>query len=94
MTSDFLASVVPARAQVVRERDGWSVVIPDPPIAIDAATYDDAISEMIAALREYARGWRDHLLNAHSRYDAWSLVQLVNLSDDDQLRAWLAGTPN
>src|SRR5262249_30538502 len=60
----FLASVVPSRAQVVQEGDGWSVFIPGLPVAADAAIFDDAIGEMIEALREYAQDWQDHLLNA------------------------------
>jgi hypothetical protein len=87
----FLTSVVPSRAQVVQEADGWSVFIPGLPVAADAATFPDAISEMIEALREYARDWQDHLLNAPNHWDGWGLVQLISLSDDDQLREWLVG---
>lgn len=87
----FLASVVPSRAQVVQEGGGWSVFIPGLPIAADAAIFDDAIGEMIEALREYAQDWQDHLLNAPNHRDNWGLVQLISLSDDDQLRGWLVG---
>lgn len=87
----FLASVVPSRAQVVQEGDGWSVFIPGLPIAADAANFDAAIGEMIEALREYAQDWQDHLLNAPNHRDNWGLVQLISLSDDSQLREWLVG---
>lgn len=87
----FLASVVPSRAQVIQEGDGWSVFIPGLPIAADAASFDGAIDEMIEALREYAHDWQDHLLNAPNHRDNWGLVQLISLSDDDQLRGWLVG---
>jgi predicted RNase H-like HicB family nuclease len=88
----FLASVCPSRAQVVAEGDGWSVFIPGLPIAADGATFDDAILNMVDALREYADDWQDHLLDAPNHRDNWGLVQMISLSDDDQLREWLGGS--
>ena len=87
----FLSSVVPSRAEVLQEGDGWSVFISGMPIAADGATFDEAISEMVDALREYAQDWQDRLLNAPNHRDNWGLVQLISLSDDDQLRRWLVG---
>jgi predicted RNase H-like HicB family nuclease len=87
----FLASVVPSHAQVVQEADGWSVFIPGLPIAADGATFDEAITEMVDALREYAQDWQDHLLKAVNHRENWGLVQLISLSDDEQLHEWLIG---
>lgn len=87
----FLASAVPSRAQVVPEAGGWSAFIPGLPVAADGATFDEAITEMIDALREYARDWQHHLLNAPNHRENWGLVQLISLSDDEQLREWLTG---
>lgn len=87
----FLASLNPARAEVVPEAGGWSVFIPGLPIAADGATFDEAVAEMIDALREYADDWQERLLDAPNHRDNWGLVQLVSLSDDDQLRDWLVG---
>ena len=87
----FLASVVPSHAQVVQEADGWSVFIPGLPIAADGATCDEAITEMVDALREYAQDWQDHLLKAVNHRENWGLVQLISLSDDEQLHEWLIG---
>jgi predicted RNase H-like HicB family nuclease len=87
----FLASVVPSHARVVQEADGWSVFIPGLPIAADGATFDEAITEMVDALREYAQDWQDHLLKAVNHRENWGLVQLISLSDDEQLREWLIG---
>jgi predicted RNase H-like HicB family nuclease len=89
----FLASVVPSGARAAQEADGWSVFIPGLPIAADAASFDEAVSEMIEALREYALDWQDHLLSAPNHQDNWGLVQLVSLSNDAQLRGWLLGDP-
>src|SRR5215475_2228092 len=87
----FLASVVPSRAQVVAEAGGWSVFIPGLPVAADGPTFDEAIDEMVQALREYAQDWQDRLLDAPNHKDNWGLVQLIGLSDDAQLREWLTG---
>src|SRR5271155_3146131 len=89
----FLASVVPSGARVVQEGDGWSVFIPGLPIAADAVSFDEAVSEMIETLREYAQDWQDHLLGAPNHQDNWGLVQLISLSSDAQLRGWLLGDP-
>jgi predicted RNase H-like HicB family nuclease len=88
----LLASVVPSRARVVQEADGWSVFIPGLPVAADAVTFDEAIDEMAEALREYAQDWQDHLLNAVNHRENWGIVQLISLSDDEQLREWLVGS--
>ncbi|MGH3636555.1 MAG: prevent-host-death protein [Mycobacterium sp.] len=88
----FLASVVPSRAQVVQEADGWSVFIPGLPIAADGATFEEAIIDMVDALREYAEDWQDHLLHAPNHRGNWGFVQLISLSSDEQLSEWLAGS--
>lgn len=87
----FLAALVPSRAQVVPEADGWSVFIPGLPVAADGATFDEAITEVIEALREYADDWQERLLDSPNHRENWSLVQLISLSDDDQLTDWLVG---
>lgn len=87
----FLASIVPSHAQVVPEAGGWSVFIPGLPVAADGASFDEAIDEMIDALREYAEDWQERLLDAPNHRDSWGLVQLISFSDDEQLRDWLVG---
>jgi predicted RNase H-like HicB family nuclease len=69
----FLVSVVPSRAQVVEEAGGWSVFIPGLPVAADGGTFEEAITDMVAALREYAEDWQDHLLHVpnHRETGAW-----------------------
>lgn len=88
----FLAVVRPSGAQLVAEEGGWSIFIPGLPLAADGATVDEAVDEMIGALREYAEDWQDRLLDAPNHAGNWGLVQLVSLSDDDQLRDWLVGS--
>ncbi|EUA17386.1 hypothetical protein I552_0587 [Mycobacterium xenopi 3993] len=78
-----------SRAEVVAETDGYSIFIPDTPIAADGSTLGEAIAEMIDALREYAADWIDHLSTAPNHAANWWLVHLVELSTDDQLADWL-----
>lgn len=80
------------KAQVVKEAGGWSVFIPGVPVAADGPDFRDAIEEMVDALREYAEDWFDRLLEVPNHRESWALVQLVALSDDEQLGEWLAGS--
>lgn len=84
-----LTLLVPARAEVVNEDGGWSVMLPGLPIAADGNTFDEAMDDMVTALREYADDWSDHLLHAPNHQNNWGLVQLITLSNDAQLHAWL-----
>jgi predicted RNase H-like HicB family nuclease len=88
-----LVSLNQPRAHVVAESDGWSVFIPGLPVAADGGTFDEAITEMITSLREYAEDWQERLLDTPNHRDNWGLVQLIGLSDDLQLREWLVGAP-
>jgi hypothetical protein len=85
----FLASVVPSRAVLVAEEDQFSIYLEHQPIAANGATLDDAIDEMVAALRTYAVAWHEVLGSSLNHRDNWGLVQLIDLSGDDQLRTWL-----
>ena len=84
-----LARTVPAQAQLVAEAGGWSVFIPGLPLSADGASVEGALEDMVDVLREYAADWQDHLLDAPNHRNNWGLVQLISLSDDDELKAWL-----
>jgi hypothetical protein len=85
----FLVSMRPARAEVVAEGDGWSILLPGLPIAADGETFEETLDEMVVALREYAEDWADHLRHASNHEQNWGLVQIIDLSSDEQLRGWL-----
>jgi len=87
----LLADSLALHPSVVAEAGGWSIFVPGVPVAADGASFDEALEEMVDALREYAEDWQDHLLNAPNHRDNWALVQLVSLSADDQLKKWLVG---
>lgn len=86
-----LVSLRPANAAVTAEGGGWSVVLPGLPVHGDGAAFTDAIEDVVAALREYAADWnlRLHAAPNHRRHHA--VVELVELSDDAQLRDWVVG---
>lgn len=84
-----LARLQPSGAVVVAEGGGWAAVLPGLPVAGDGDTLDDALDDLIDALRDYAQDWNDRLLTAPNHQDNWALVEMVELSSDDQLRAWL-----
>jgi predicted RNase H-like HicB family nuclease len=91
---DLLAETSPARAQVLAEAGGWSVFIPGLPVSADGPTFDEAITEMVDALRGYVSDWQQRLLDVPNHQDSWGVVQLVSLSDDTELRDWLVGAPS
>lgn len=86
---DLLVRAVPSTARVVAEKDAWVIVIPQTPFAAEGQSLDAAVDDLIANLREYASEWADHFASAPNHVGNWALVQLVNLSSDDALRAWL-----
>jgi hypothetical protein len=88
----FLGSVAPD-AEIVHEEGAWVITMPGRPIAAEAASYDEAITEMVDALREYAADWNDRLLSAPNHQQNWGLVQLISYSTDEQLRDWLLRAP-
>jgi prevent-host-death family protein len=88
----FLATCVSSPAEVIPEEGGCSAFIPGLPVAADGATFDEAIDELILALREYAQDWDARLQHAPNHNENWGIVQLVGLSSDDQLRNWLRGS--
>lgn len=87
-----LARCCPSNAEVVAENGGWSLFVPGMPVAADGATLDEAFSEAIEVLREYADDWPNRLRDASNHRENWGMVQLIELSDNEQLREWLSGT--
>ncbi|MBA2695397.1 MAG: hypothetical protein ACR2FV_07565 [Ornithinimicrobium sp.] len=89
-----LAALRPADAVVVAEGGGWSVILPGLPVHGDAETFDGAIEDAVDALREYAQDWNDRLHLAPNHRQHRVVVELVELSNDEQLREWLVVSPH
>jgi predicted RNase H-like HicB family nuclease len=79
----------PAGATVIAEGGGWAAIMPGLPVHGDGPTFQEAVQDLLEALREYADDWNDRLLNAPNHRENWPVVELVHLATDDQLRAWL-----
>ena len=58
------------------------------PVAVEGATFEDALTEFVHALREYAEDWSTshQLQQATNHRDNARLVQAVNEIDADELR--------
>jgi len=84
-----LMEVRPARAVVVAEGGGWAALLPGLPVHGDGDTFDAAITDLMDALREYAEDWNERLFGVPNHKDNWDVVEIVELADDDQLKAWL-----
>lgn len=89
----FFLGAVPSNAEIVHEDGAWVITMPGRPIAAEAASYDEALTETVDALREYAADWNERLLTAPNHQHNWGLVQLISYSTDEQLRDWLTRAP-
>jgi hypothetical protein len=92
MSADYLTRYVWRGAQIVAEAGGWAVFIPGLPVSADGFTRDEAITEMVDALREYGDDWRRRLRDAPDHRDNRTLVEWIDASSDEQLRNWLVGS--
>ncbi len=86
-----LTALRPAEAVVTAEGGGWSVVVPGLPVHGDGETFQAAVDDAVIALRDYAEDWNDRLHAAPNHRRHRVVVELVELSDDDQLRDWVLG---
>lgn len=86
---DALEKGLPARAEVVAEEGGWSIFLPGLPIAADGTDLEQAVDEMVDALRDYAEAWSERLRLAPNHRGNWALVQFVALADDERLASWI-----
>ena len=85
------ASTVSAKPEAVKDDGAWVLTIPGLPIAVEATIYEEAITELVYALQEYAEDWHGRLGQAPNHAGNWGLVQLVELSSDEQLKRWVTG---
>jgi hypothetical protein len=49
------------------------------------------VGPCVPYLREYADDWQERLLDAPNHRNNRGLIQLIGLSDDNQLLEWLVG---
>ena len=87
----YLMALNAGRVELVPDGDAWLAVVADSPIGAEGDDAADAIDELIDAMREYAEDWSARLRLAANHEQNWGLVQLVDHSSDDELRAWITG---
>lgn len=85
---DALAALTPSDSRVVFEEGEWAAFLPGLPVHAVGTSVDEVVSELVDALREYAEDWHHHLRTAPN-HDHWGLVQMTELSTDQQLRDWI-----
>lgn len=78
-----------AHTRVVHEDGTWAAMLPGTPLAGEGESFDDALDDLICAMRDYSDDWTDRLHRASNHAEHWRLVQLIDLSDDTELRDWL-----
>ena len=61
------------------------------PVSSQGEDFDSAGHALIGALRDYANMWVEDLKDYQNHRERWPLVNLVLLSDDDELFAFLFG---
>ena len=77
--------------QLVPDGDRWLATVAGTPVAGEGDSAAESVDDLIDALRDYADDWGDRLRHAPNHRSAWPLVQLVELSGDDELHAWIVG---
>lgn len=85
------ASTASAKPEAIMDDGAWVMTIPGLPIAVEANLYEEAITELVYALQEYAEDWHGLLGQAPNHAGNWDLVQLVELSTEEQLKRWVTG---
>ncbi|MGK0741634.1 hypothetical protein ACSHWG_07110 [Leucobacter sp. Z1108] len=85
----YFFDTVSPRVEVSFENGGAIALMEGRPFASEGLTVEDALSDLILSLREYAEDWEDHLQPAPNHAGAWALVQLIKLSSDAELLEWL-----
>lgn len=88
---NFVHAARPAKAQLLPESGGWTLILPGMPVVAAGATSDEAIEDAVDAMRDYAEAWSDRLRLSANHSQKWRLVQMIQLSDDDQIKSWIQG---
>lgn len=79
------------RVQIVQEGIEWSIFIPRTPVSATGATMDDALAEMVDAVRAHASAWTKRLRFASNHQHGEQLKRVADGFGDADLRRWLLG---
>lgn len=81
------------RPSVIAENRGWSVTLSGTPVAADGPTLHQAVSDFTTALREFVQDWEERLHLAPNHRSHWTLVCLLGLMSDDEVKGWTLRGP-
>lgn len=87
LRSYFFGAVSP-RVTIASEEGRTVALMEGRPFVSEGATVDDALSDLVLSLREYAEDWEERLQRVPNHESNWALVQLVKISTDEQLVDW------
>ena len=62
------------------------------PVSGQGESFEVAGADLIDSLRDYAKTWIEDLRDYPNHKDRWDVVNLVLLSNDDEMRAFLFGS--
>jgi hypothetical protein len=85
----YFSRTVSPHVRVTREDDRTIAFREGRPFVSEGADVDGALADLPLLLREYAEDWDDRLESAPNHTGNWAVVQLINLSTDEQLLEWL-----
>ena len=68
-----------------------SMWIDDLPVSSQGGNLDETEQGLIEALRDYSQTWVEDLKEYPNHKHRWDVVNLILLSDDDEMRAFLFG---
>ncbi len=87
-----LQALCPLEPQVRFSPDGQvSIWLDGLPVSGQGESFEEAGDELIDSLRDYAKTWVEDLREYPNHKHRWDVVNLVLLSNDDELRAFLFG---
>ena len=90
--AEHLMRLRPSSAVVLAEGGGWSAVLPGLPVHGDGESLDEALADLMDALREYGEDWNDRLRtvpNHLSHRENLVVATIAQPASDNQLRSWL-----
>lgn len=85
---EYFFRTVSPRVRITKDGGLTIALMEGRPFASEGADVERALEDLVLSLREYAEDWADHLKDAPNHRDAWALVQLVQLSSDEQILDW------
>lgn len=89
---EALQALCPLEPQVRFSPDGKvSIWLNGLPVSGQGESFEEAGDELIDSLRDYAKTWVEDLREYPNHKHRWNVVNLVLLSNDDELRTFLFG---